>query len=188
MSALTLINWQKNVPELEEWDPDRATQVEKFQNVFAYGVEESKNEDKANKKKILEIFGKAKMYKKNLMAVNHTEAVNLKPQQEGGPESLNKQRIRSIEKSNNNFCDFFLRNLHNLVWKDYDKGVLSTIPLDEALDMLKKASLALYDLLIASVDDKYNKDLTIAEMKNVIDLHNLNTEFTLNKNLKNKKK
>lgn len=188
MSALTLITWQKNIPALEEWNPDKATQIEKYQNCFAYGVEESKNEDKANEKKVLEIFGKAKLYKKNLLAVNHSEAVNLKPQQNGGPESLNKQRIRAIEYSNKNFCEFFLINLHNLVWKDYDKGILSTIPLDEALSMLKKASLALYDLLTASVDDKFNKDLSIAEMKNVIDLHNLNTEYTLGKNLKKNKK
>jgi hypothetical protein len=59
-----------------------------------------------------------------------------------------------------------LKNLHELVWKDYTKGILSTIALDEALHLLKKASLALYDLLVASVDDKYNKDLSIAEMKN----------------------
>jgi len=188
MSVLTLITWQKNIPELQEWDPDRATRVEKFQNVFAYGVEESKVQDKANERKVLEIFGKAKLYKKNLMAVNHSEAVNLKPQQENGPESLNKQRIRSIEKANNNFCIFFLKNLHDLVWKDYSKGILSTIALDDALYLLKKASLALYDLLVASVDDKYNKDLSIAEMKNVIDLHNLNTEYTLGKNLKKNKK
>jgi hypothetical protein len=122
------------------------------------------------------------------MAVNHTEAVNLKPQQVGGPESLNKQRIRSIESANTNFCKFFLKNLHELVWKNYENGILSTIQLDEALYLLKKASLALYDLLVASVDDKFNKDLSIAEMKNVIDLHNLNTEYTLGKNLKKNKK
>ena len=53
--------------------------------------------------------------------------------------------------------------------------------------MLKKATHALYDLLIAAVNDKFSKDLSISEMKNVIDLHNLNNEYTLGKDLKKKK-
>jgi hypothetical protein len=50
--------------------------------------------------------------------------------------------------------------------------------------MLKKATLALYDLQIAAIEDTYSKDLSLSEMKNVIDLHNLNNEYTLNKNKK----
>lgn len=185
MTALALIEWNVQPEELDQWDPDRATQVEIYQKVFAFGVDESKVHDKANIKKIIEIFGKDKIFKKNLMAVNHMDAVNLKPRQ-AGQETLNQKRIKAIEKSNNEFAQFFLKQLHNLTWKDYSKGVLTTIPFDEGLNMLKKATLALYDLQIAAIEDTYSKDLSLSEMKNVIDLHNLNNEYTLGKNLKKK--
>ena len=82
---------------------------------------------------------------------------------------------------NNLFTDFFLTQLHTMVWKDFDKGVKSTIPFNEAYKLLKSASTALYEVLIASVDDKYNTDLAISEMSRIAELHNLNVDYSLGK-------
>ena len=113
------------------------------------------------------------------MAVNHTDAVDLKDRK--GKPTLNSLRIKAIADMDQTFAKFFLKQLHALVWKDYSKGVQSTIDFDDGLKMLKIATSALYDLLLASIDDKFSKDLSISEMKNVIDLHNLNNDFTLGK-------
>ena len=114
------------------------------------------------------------------------DAVNINPNKKG--DSYNKQRLDSIKKVNNTFAIFFLSQLHLLTWKDYNKGVQSTIPFDEAFDMLQMATDALYDLLIASVDDKYSKDLSMSQMRNTIKLHNLNNEFTLGNDIKKSRK
>jgi hypothetical protein len=42
--------------------------------------------------------------------------------------------------------------------------------------------------LIASVDDKFSRNLSMSEMSNVLELHNLNNEYTLAKDLKKSKK
>ena len=79
-----------------------------------------------------------------------------------------------------------------MMWKDYGQGIHSKIVFDEAYNMLKKITGPLYQLLLASVHDKFSKDLSMAEMKSIIDMHNLNNDFSLCKSMKkpraNKKK
>jgi len=184
MSQLVLYTWPAN-SILRETDPFYSNAVKYGEKVFVYGKKDvSSSIDPTNEGIVLKRFGKAKILKVNEMAVNHMDAINLKNQ---NGDSYNKQRLNEIKKVDKQFAQFFLTRLHELVWQDYDKGVLSTISFDEGFEMLKKATHALYDLLIASVDDKFSKDLSISEMKNVIDLHNLNNEYTLGKDLKSKK-
>jgi hypothetical protein len=184
MSSLVLYTYP-TVSAVKETDPYYNNAVKYGEKVFVYGKPESKTIDPTNEGIVLKRFGKAKIYKVNEMAVNHMDAINLKKQ--NGVDSYNKQRLDEIKKVDKQFAQFFLTRLHDLVWQDYSKGILSTISFDEGFEMLKKATHALYDLLIASVDDKFSKDLSISEMKNVIDLHNLNNEYALGKDLKSKK-
>ena len=126
------------------------------------------------------------------MAVNHMDAVNIKNNNGNNGNNalgtLNQQRIKAIRDIDQDFAAFFLGNLHNLMWKDFATGVQSTIPFDEAYKMLKLATDALYDLLVASVEDKFCRDVSVSEMTSVIAMHNLNNEFTLGKNVKKSKK
>jgi hypothetical protein len=185
MSSLVLYVWSTN-PVVQENDPDYATIVRPGEKIFVYDQDTTRNTiDATNKGIILKRFGKAKIQKVNDMAVNHMDAVNMKPN--NGNATLNQLRLAEIKRMDVEFADFFLKRLHTLVWKDYARGVQSTIPFDDAFEMLKKATHALYDLLIAAVEDKFSKDLSISEMKNVIDLHNLNNEYTLGKDLIKKK-
>jgi len=178
MTTLVLYEWtEKNPKVTDQGDPDIATIVRFGEKVFVYGEDVSSGIDASNINRILKSFGQAKIYKKNLMAVQHTNAVDMKDR--GGKKTLNELRILEIAKMDQTFAKFFLTQLHALVWKDFSKGVQSTIPFDDALKMLKIATSALYDLLLASIDDKFSKDLSISEMKNVIDLHNLNNDYTL---------
>ena len=189
MSSLVLYVWNENPnnnPVVQENDPDYATIVKRGENVFVYGQQFTMNTiDPTNRGIILKRFGKAKIQKVNDMAVVHMDAVNMKPN--NGNPTLNQLRLAEIKRMDQEFADFFLSRLHTLVWKDYSRGVQSTIPFDDAFEMLKKATMALYDLLLAAVEDKFSRDLSISEMKNVIDLHNLNNEYTLGKDLKKKK-
>lgn len=186
MSKLVLLEWITAPVIVDISDPDIATIVRVGEKVFAYGVDQTRNSiDKTNVGIILKTFGKgsvslAKVYKQNLMAVNHMNATNI-VKLEGGKKSLNQQRVEEIELMNRKFAEFFLAQLHILTWKDFSKGVQSTIPFDDAFKMLKAATMALYDLLVASVDDKFNKDLSISEMTRVADLHNLNNDYALGK-------
>ena len=179
MTSLVLYEWPNKVPGVTDpGDPDIATIVRYGEKVFIFDVDESRGTiDASNIGRILKSFGQAKIYKKNLLAVNHTDAVDLKDRK--GKPTLNSLRIKAIADMDQTFAIFFLKQLHALVWKDYSKGVQSTIDFDDGLKMLKIATSALYDLLLASIDDKFSKDLSISEMKNVIDLHNLNNDFTL---------
>lgn len=185
MSSLCLFTWINN-PVVAENDADYATIVRPGEKVFVYDQDTTRASlDATNRGIILKRFGKAKIEKINQMAVDHMDAVNLKPG--NGNPTLNQQRVAAIKVADLEFAHFFLKQLHSLVWKDYSRGVQSTIPFDDAFEMLKKATHALYDLLIAAVEDKFSKDLSVSEMKNVIDIHNLNNEYTLGKGLKKKK-
>ena len=181
-SQLILTEWKKQIANpVEKGDPDIATVVQKHEKVFIYKKDESTHCDKANISIILKRFGKSQIYKKNLMANNHMEAVDLvKPLRNNKP-TLNEQRVKKIKEVDDEYADFFLRNLMFLTWKDYKKGIQTTIPFDEAFEMLKLATKAYYDLKIAFVEDTFNKDLSLSEMKNVIDVHNLNNEYALGK-------
>ena len=112
MSKLVLLEWSKAPVITDIADPDIATIVGIGEKVFAYGVDETRNSaDKTNVGIILKTFGKdnislAKIYKQNLMAVNHMNAANIVKLPEG-KKSLNQLRVEEIEKMNKKFAEFF---------------------------------------------------------------------------------
>ena len=177
MSNLVLHTWKENPVVTDPTDPDIATVVRYGERVFIYGKAKSVGTDATNMGVVLKAFGQASIYRKNLLAVNHTVGIDQKGRSRG--ETLNGQRLDEISTMNDYFANFFLEQLHFLTWKDYDKGVQSTIKLKDAFKMLTITTRALYDLLLASVDDKFSKDLSMSEMQNVIDIHNLNNQYTL---------
>ncbi len=75
-----------------------------------------------------------------------------------------------------------------MTWDNYDQGVLSTIPFNESFDLLVPAMKQLYEILAAGIEDKYSKDLSVAEMKNVLEKHNLIVDQSLGKNVPKKNK
>ena len=179
-SSLILLEWKKKAVKLDDSNPDCACQAEKFVKYFAYGFPETQGSiDKANVSIILKRFGKSQIYKKNLMANNHAEAIDMNPNARKGGDSFNKQRINAIKNVDIKFADFFLKELHGMTWKNFKTGILSTIPFDEAFDMLKTATELYYQLLLASVEDNYSKELDLSNMKAVMELHNLNNEYSL---------
>ena len=187
MSSLVLLEWVKPTNNIVS-EAEKATLVRAGEKVFAFDVDETKTSiDLTNIGIVLKRFGKAKIEKINELSVNHMDAVNLKPKV-NGQETLNQQRLKGIKDMNQEFAKFFLKRLHDLCWQDFSKGVQSTIAFEDGFKMLQQATNALYDLLLASIDDKFSKDLSVSEMKNVIELHNLNNEFALGKNVKKSKK
>ena len=181
-SQLILYSWPDEPTIVDQGNPNIATITQKHEKVFVYGVEETRETlDKANESIILKRFGKSQVYKKNLMANNHMEAVDLNKANRGGNLTLNQQRVQKIKEIDEKFARFFLGELMTLTWKDFANGVQTTIPFEEAFDMLKKATAAYYDLMTAFVNDTYNRDLAISEMKNVLDVHQLNNEYSLGK-------
>jgi hypothetical protein len=114
------------------------------------------------------------------MALNHMNGIGKKNKADF-EQTMNYKRVMAINEMNKTFATFFLTQLHNMMWTDYNKGVKSTIPFSEAYKLLKNASTALYDVLIASVDDKFNTDLAVSEMSKVAEIHNLNIDYALGK-------
>jgi hypothetical protein len=68
-----------------------------------------------------------------------------------------------------------LINLHKLYWRDYDNGVISTINPNRALDLIVPAAVEFRRVLIESVDKKYNRGLSVANVKNIKEEHDLDT-------------
>ena len=102
MTNLILYEWQdKNPGVTDQGDPDIATIVRYGEKVFVYDQDVSAGIDKSNIGRILKSFGQAKIYKKNFMAVNHTNAVDLKPK--NGRKSLNELRIEAIAEMDHRF-------------------------------------------------------------------------------------
>lgn len=186
MSKLILqsykIEWRKKTDVPEYKQSMKAQQGEK---VFIYGKTESYSTDETNRDIVMKHFGFAKTLKRNYMAINHVSSIS------GASKNsidYNKQRLEEISKMNFTVTDFFLSALHQLTWDDYDRGVLSTIPFDEAFELLVPTMKMVYEILAAGVEDKYSQDLSIAEMKNVLDKHNMLIDQTLGKNIPKSKR
>jgi len=183
MSGLCLVEW-KNDLKVPLTHPDYDMAVHPGEKVFAYGQGDlTKLQDAANISFVLKAFGYAKIQSVNKLSQNHAEAVDLKPNLKN-IKSINLQRIEAIDDIDQTFAKFFLEKLHFMMWKNYKDGIQSKIVFDEAYEMLKKITGPLYQLLLASVHDKFSKDLSMAEMKSIMDVHNLNNDFSLGRNMK----
>jgi hypothetical protein len=102
--------------------------------------------------------------------------------------SITTKRINEIIQINKDITEFILNNLHRLYWRDYSKGIISTIDPNKALQLIIPAATEFRKVLVQSVDKKYRKDLTVASVKNTIESHDLETKQSLGKNLNSIKK
>lgn len=106
-------------------------------------------------------------------------------------QSITSKRISEITTLNNEIVVFILKNLHKLYWRDFDNGVISTINPNRALELIIPAAVEFRKVLIEAVDKKYNKGLSVANVKNIKEEHDLDTKQRLGQNIpkiKNKKK
>ena len=144
-----------------------------------------KTNNEANINIVKKSMGLSEPEKRLKMSANYIENIN-----NGGSAKNNilTERIKAIEELNNKIAIFFLENLQDLSWDDIEKGIASTIPVDEAFDLIKPAFMQLREILMAGVEDKYSSDLSLAEMKNIKQAHDLNVEQSLGSNLKTNKK
>ena len=183
MSSLALFTWNRAPLKLPQGDPDKACVAQTNIKYFCYDKKHSLTDhlNESNRNKVLQEYGLSKIAKKNALANNQVNAVDNNKNYGPKGKSLNTQRIEAIEKVDQEFADFFLRNLHNLTWKDWDTspGILTTIDYQDAYDMLKLATKPYYELMLASVEDAYSKDLSLSNMKQVIEMHNLNNEYII---------
>lgn len=194
MSKLVLYEWPNNPLNLDPEDAYMSsTQVKKFEKVFVYGGATKDNVDKtryrtydqANRNIVKKSFGLSETEKRLKMSGDYINSIE---NGKGGKPKLLNKKIDAISKLNDNISHFFLKNLHDLTWDEFDKGVMSTIPVDEAFNLIKPAFIQLREILMAGIEDKYSSDLTLTEMKNIKQAHDLNVEQSLGKNMKNKKK
>ena len=199
MSKLILYEWTKDFED----DTDlinakklykSTMRVKKNEKVFVFGngrnvqgiIDKTKLDkiDAANINIVKKSFGLSEPEKRFKMRANYIENIDNGNNQ----NRLLSERVRAIEKLNNDIAKFFLEKLDELTWDDIKYGIASTIPVDEAFDLIKPAFMQLREILMAGVEDKYSSDLSLAEMKNIKQAHDLNVEQSLGSNLKTNKK
>jgi hypothetical protein len=187
MSKLVLLTYRNSYSVYRNSVPDykKSMLAMSGQKVFIYGEDVSVATDDVNEDVVIKHFGFAKTLKRNKMAVNHVSSINGVSK---GAVDFTKERIEAIEKLNKDVAEFFLKNLHNLTWDNYDQGVLSTIPFDEAYELLVPAMKMIYEILAAGIEDKYSQELSVAEMTNSLEKHNLLVDQTLGKNIPKSKR
>ena len=100
-------------------------------------------------------------------------------------QSITSKRIAEITTLNQEIIEFILTNLHKLYWRDYDTGVISTINPNKALDLIVPAAVEFRRVLIEAVDRKYNRGLSVANVKNIKEEHDLDTRQRLGENIPN---
>ena len=180
MSDLTLIKWDKAK------DENISNSVPKGTLVFIY-VEDEKNNLRKEANEANKFF-----IKRQLGLDEEEQAFDDTNDYLDGigknKSSITTNRIKEIKNINNDITNFILKNLHKLYWRDFDKGVISTIDPNKALELIIPAAVEFRKVLIQSVDKKYRKDLTVASVKNIVESHDLETKQALGKNLKNIKK
>lgn len=187
MSKLCLVKYKiewrskSDIPDYKQ-----SMKAQNNEKVFIYGTDATRDSaDETNRDIVMKHFGFAKTLKRNIMAVNHVSAIS------GANKNsvdFNKQRLDEIKTMNQSVTDFFLSALHKLTWDDYERGILSTIPFEEAFELLVPTMKMVYEILAAGVEDKFSQELSIAEMQNVIQKHNLLIDQSLGKNIPKSKR
>ena len=182
MSELNLYKWQgdKN---------NKVNSVPKNTPVFVYGkaidrAADFKDEyDEPNEffvKRMLGLDEEEQFYEDTqgyLQGINKNNA-----------QSITNKRIDEIKDLNKEIVEFILKNLNKLYWRDYDTGVISTINPNKALDLIVPAADEFRRILIEAVDKKYNRGLSVANVKNIKEEHDLDTRQRLGENIPNLKK
>ena len=103
-------------------------------------------------------------------------------------DSITNKRINEIKLINQSITEFILENLHKLYWRDIENGVISTMDPNKAVDLIIPAATKFRDALVAGVDKKYNKGLSVANVRNVKETHDLDIKQRLGDNIPRMKK
>jgi len=186
MSELVLIKWNK------EKVAGFVNSVPKGTLVFSYGEEVKKNGDGVNKN--LETDAANEFFIKNQLGL--TEEEQAFEDTQGYLESIGKKddksitnkRITEIKEINKEIVKFILSNLHKLYWRDYKNGVISTMDPNKAVDLLIPPATEFRNALIEGVNKKYNQGLSVANVKNLKETHDVDIKQRLGDNVPKIKK
>jgi hypothetical protein len=178
MSELTLIKWKGN-------KGTESNSVPTGTLVFAYikGNADLKQTNESNEFFIKRQLGLDEEEQAFDDTNDYLEGINKKNE-----KSITSKRITEIKAINKEITEFILENLHRLYWRDYAKGVISTIDPNRALDLIIPAAVDFRKVLVQSIDKKYRKDLSVASVKNIVESHDLETKQALGKNVRKLKK
>ena len=130
MSELSLVKWDKDATK------GYSNAVGKGTSVFVYIKDDKKYpETNANN----ELFIKIQLgLGEDEETYDNTEDY-LKGINKNNPNSMSNKRIIEIKKINKDITQFILENLHKIYWRDFSKGVISTININKALKLRKQA-------------------------------------------------
>ena len=177
MSDLTLFKWTKDKKK------DFVNSVPKGTLVFQYITGQEKEMNESNEFFIKRQLGLDEEEQAYEDTQGYLEGIGKK-----NDNSITSKRIKEILDINKKIVVFVLENLHNLYWRDYTNGVISTIDPNKALELIIEPASSFRKALIAGVDKKYRKDLSVASVKNDVESHELGTKQALGKNLVKLKK
>ena len=186
MSELVLIKWTS------EKNKDFVNSVPKGTLVFSYGKEVKKNGDGVNKN--IETDAANEFFIKYQLGLTEEEQAfeDTQGYLEGigkkDDNSITNKRITEIKAINKEIVEFILKNLHKLYWRDYEKGVISTMDPNKAVDLLIPPASQFRNALIEGVNKKYNQGLSVANVKNLKESHDVDIKQRLGDNVPKIKK
>ena len=103
-------------------------------------------------------------------------------------KSITNKRITEIKEINKEIVEFILSNLHKLYWRDYANGVISIMDPNKAVELIIPAASKFRDALIEGVNKKYNQGLSVANVKNLKESHDVDIKQRLGDNVPKIKK
>ena len=186
MSELVLIKWPQ--AKVEAY----VNSVPKGTLVFSYGKEVKKNGSGVNKN--TETDAANEFFIKNQLGLTEEEQAfeDTQGYLEGigkkNDKSITNKRIDEIKSINIKIVEFILSNLHILYWRDYTNGVISTMDPNKAVDLLIPPASKFRDALIEGVNKKYNKGLSVANVRNLKESHDVDIRQRLGDNVPKIKK
>ena len=186
MSELVLIKWPKDKVA------GFVNSVPKGTLVFSYGEEVKKNGNGANKQP--ETDAANEFFIKNQLGLTEEEQAfeDTQGYLEGigkkDDKSITNKRIKEIKEINIKIVQFILTNLHNLYWRDYTNGVISTMDPNKAVDLLIPPAALFREALVEGVNKKYNQGLSVANVKNLKESHDVDIKQRLGDNVPKIKK
>ena len=197
MSELVLTAWK------EDKKPNFINSVPKGTMVFIYGraTKEQKEVELLDKSKIkikianlLETDAANEFFIKNQLGLTEEEQAfeDTQGYLEGigkkNDDSITNKRINEIKLINANIVQFILKNLHKLYWRDYANGVISTMDPNKAVELIIPAASKFREALIEGVNKKYNQGLSVANVKNLKETHDVDIKQRLGENVPKIKK
>ena len=180
MSELTLYNWNK------EKDIKRVNSVPKGAPVFVYGKacgkgNDLKETDASNEYFMMREMGFAEEEQDFEDTLDYYKG---RGKELNNEEDITKLRIYDIKELNKDLIEFVLSKVHKIYWRSFDKGIVSTINLNEVIDLVIPAAVKLRQAIYTGIDKKYNPKLSLANIKNTQEQLDVELNQALGKNVK----